>query len=85
MSNLVDLNNANKTASFLKGVNKESPYIVGLRDSSYASAGNTMLIHSNILSFGTDQVTHNELSIRPAFVIDLSKVDATVVDTVHYK
>lgn len=85
LSNLVDLNSANKTASFLKGINKESPYIVGLRDSSYASAGNIMLIHSNILSFGTGQVTHNELSVRPAFVIDLSKVNATIVDTVHYK
>lgn len=85
LSNLVDLNSANKTASFLKGINKESPYIVGLRDSSYASAGNIMLIHSNILSFGTGQVTHNELSVRPAFVIDLSKVNATVVDTVKYK
>ena len=69
----------------LKGINKESPYIVGLRDSSYASAGNIMLIHNNILSFGTGQVTHNELSVRPAFVIDLSKVNATVVDTVKYK
>lgn len=85
LSNLVDLNSANKTASFLKGINKESPYIVGLRDSSYASAGNIMLIHSNILSLGTGQVTHNELSVRPAFVIDLSKVNATVVDTVKYK
>lgn len=85
LSNLVDLNSANKTASFLKGINKESPYIVGLRDSSYASAGNIMLIHSNILSLGTGQVTHNELSVRPAFVIDLSKINATVVDTVKYK
>lgn len=85
ISNLVDLNNANKIASFLKGINNESTYILGLRDSEYFSTGNIMLIHSLVLSLGDGQVTHNELSIRPAFVIDLSKVDYKTVGHVDYK
>lgn len=36
-------------------------------------------------SMANSDVTHVWLGVHPSFVIDLSKVDATVVDTVKYK
>lgn len=84
VANLVDLNNANKTYEFLKGTNNSAIHM-WLRDVNKDSYGDAIDIGKNSRSLSFDSVSHTEMSVRPAFVIDLSKVDATVVDTVHYK
>ena len=84
VSNLVDLNNANKIYNFLKGTNN-SLYHMWFRDSYSSSSRYAMHLSSNNRSMNGDSVTSPWVGVRPAFVIDLSKVDATVVDTVHYK
>lgn len=84
VSNLVNLNNANKVYSFLKGTNN-SLYHMWFRDSNSSSSRMAMLLSHNSRSASYDYVTSPWTGIRPAFTIDLSKVNATVVDTVKYK
>ena len=84
VSNLVDLNNANKVYNFLKGTN-DSLYNMWLRDSYTSSPRHAMrLIYYNC-SLDNYDVTNPWIDVRPAFVIDLSKVDYTVAGTVNYK
>ena len=85
VSNLVDLNNANKIYSFLKGTNN-SLYHMWLRDSNTNSPSDVLYLHNTVRSMSNGYgVTFPWIGVRPAFVIDLSKVNATVVDTVKYK
>lgn len=84
LNNLVDLNNANKTYDFLCGLSK-FPTRVWLRDSPYSNPQEAMFVFLYGRSLATREVTDSSVYVRPSFVIDLSKVDATVVDTVHYK
>lgn len=84
ISNLVDLNDANKTYAFLKGTNNSSNH-TWLRDASSASPHIAMYLYCDTHSLGDSNVTSPWICARPAFVVDLSKVDATVVDTVKYK
>lgn len=84
ISNLVDLNNANKVYSFLKGTNNFL-YHMWFRDSNSSSSRMAMLLSYNSRSASYDYVTSPWTGIRPTFTIDLSKVNATVVDTVKYK
>ena len=84
VSNLVDLNNANKVYNFLKGTN-DSLYNMWLRDSYTSLPRHAMrLIYYNC-SLDNYDVTNLWIDVRPAFVIDLSKVDYTVTGTVNYK
>lgn len=82
--NLVDLNNANKTYSFLKGTNNVLGHI-WLRDSDKKAPYKILNLNYDYRSIGGYNVTVYWNNVRPAFIIDLSKVNATVVDTVHYK
>lgn len=82
--NLVDLNNANKTYSFLKGTNDILNHL-WLRDADKSTPYKALNLNYDYRSMGGYNVTITWNNVRPAFVIDLSKVDATVVDTVHYK
>ena len=86
VSNLVDLNNANKVYNFLKGTNN-SLYHMWLRDSNSCSPRSTVyLIYADrSMDSSTGYVTYDWVGVRPAFVIDLSKVDYTVTGTVNYK
>lgn len=85
VSNLVDLNNANKVYNFLKGTNN-SVYHMWLRDSNTNSPSDVLYLHNTVRSMSNGYgVTFPWIGVRPAFVIDLSKVNATVVDTVKYK
>lgn len=86
VSNLVDLNNANKVYNFLKGTNN-SLYHMWFRDSNSSSPRSTVyLIYANrSMDSSTGYVTYAWVGVRPAFVIDLSKVDYTVTGTVNYK
>lgn len=84
ISNLVDLNDANKTYNFLKGTNN-SLNSMWLRDASSSSSRYVIILYHNYHSLDNAPVTHPSMGLRPAFVIDLSKVNATVVDTVKYK
>ena len=84
VSNLVDLNNANKVYNFLKGTN-DSLYNMWLRESYTSLPRHAMrLIYYNC-SLDNYDVTNPWIDVRPAFVIDLSKVDYTVTGTVNYK
>ena len=84
VSNLVDLNNANKVYNFLKGTN-DSLYNIWLRDSYTSLPRHAMrLIYYNC-SLDNYDVTNPWIGVRPAFTIDLSKVDYTVTGTVKYK
>ena len=84
LSNLVDLNNANKVYNFLKGTN-DSLNQMWLRDARGVSPNRSMNLYYYHRSMHDDYTTDGPVGVRPTFVIDLSKVDATVVDTVKYK
>lgn len=84
VSNLVDLNNANKIYSFLKGTNN-SLYHMWFRDSYSGSPRSAMRLSYDIRSMSHDYVTSPWVGVRPAFTVDLSTVSASVVDSVNYK
>lgn len=84
VSNLVDLNNANKVYNFLKGTNN-SLHHMWFRDSNSRSPRNALRLYYNYRSLDDHYVTSNWIGVRPAFVVDLKKVDYKVVDTVNYK
>ena len=86
VSNLVDLNNANKVYDFLKGTNN-SVYHMWFRDSNSSSPRSTVyLIYADrSMDSSTGYVTYGWVGVRPAFAIDLSKVNYTVTGTVNYK
>lgn len=84
VSNLVDLNNANKVYSFLKGTNN-SLYHMWFRDSYTSSPRYAMLLNYSGRSMNDDNVTDTWLGVRPAFTVDLSTVSVSVVDSVNYK
>ncbi len=86
VSNLVDLNNANKVYNFLKGTNN-SLYHMWFRDSNSSSPCSTVyLIYADrSMDSSTGYVTYNWVGVRPAFVVDLSKIDYSVTGTVNFK
>lgn len=84
VSNLVDLNNANKVYDFLKGTNN-SLYHMWFRDSNSSSPCNAMTLTCDGRSVDSGSVTFTWVGVRPAFVIDLSKIDYTVTGSVNYK
>lgn len=84
VSNLVDLNNANKVYSFLKGTNN-SLYHMWFRDSNSSSPRYAMGLYYHNRSMSYDIVSGTWLGVRPAFTVDLSTVSASVVDSVNYK
>ena len=84
VSNLVDLNNANKVYSFLKGTNN-SLYHMWFRDSYCGSPRNAMYLYYYYRSLNYGHVTGTWVGVRPAFTVDLSTVSASVVDSVNYK
>ena len=84
ISNLVDLNDANKTYAFLKGTNN-SLYHMWFRDSYSSSPRYAMALNRSIRSMYYDSVTNPWFGVRPAFTVDLSKIDYTEVGYVDYK
>lgn len=84
VSNLVDLNNANKVYNFLKGTNN-SLYHMWFRDSNSRSPRNAVSLYYNFRSMNHNHVTSPWIGVRPAFTVDLSTVSASVVDSVNYK
>ena len=84
IAELVNLNSANKVYDFLKGTNNQLEFM-WLRDSAHYTPTNSAYLHYKIRSFNTYIVTDTTMGVRPAFIVDLSKVNATVVDTVKYK
>ena len=84
MSYLVDLNNANRIGSFLKGINN-STHNMWLRDGSAKSPCIVTTLFNSGRSLYSNNAIDTWVGVRPAFTIDLSKVNATVVDTVKYK
>ena len=84
VSNLVDLNNANKVYNFLKGTNN-SLYHMWFRDSFSSTPRNAMYLYYNLRSLSSNLVTTTWIGVRPAFTVDLSTVSASVVDSVNYK
>ena len=84
VSNLVDLNNANKVYNFLKGTNN-SLYHMWFRDSNSSSPRYAMILNYNPRSMNNGNVTYARLGVRPAFTVDLSTVSVSVVDSVNYK
>lgn len=84
VSNLVDLNNANKVYSFLKGTNN-SLYHMWFRDSYSSSPRYAMSLRYIIRSMDNIYVSNPWFGVRPAFTVDLSTVSVSVVDSVNYK
>lgn len=84
VSNLVDLNYANKVYDFLKGTNN-SVYHMWFRDSKANSPCLAMSLSYDPLSMDNINVLATWVGVRPSFVIDLSKVNYTVTGTVNYK
>lgn len=84
VSNLVDLNNANKVYNFLKGTNNSVNHM-WFRDSNSSSPRNAVLLDYSNRSLNGSYVTGTWLGVRPAFTVDLSTVSASVVDSVNYK
>lgn len=84
VSNLVDLNNANKIYSFLKGTNN-SLYHMWFRDSYSGSPRSALSLVYNYRSVNIRNVANPWVGVRPAFTVDLSTVSVSVVDSVNYK
>ena len=84
VSNLVDLNNANKVYNFLKGTNNSVNHM-WFRDSNSSSPRNAMFLYYYSRSVSHIRVTYPWIGVRPAFTVDLSTVSASVVDSVNYK
>lgn len=84
VSNLVDLNNANKVYNFLKGTNNSVNHM-WFRDSNSSSPRNALNLISSTRSMGNGIVTNTWFGVRPAFTVDLSTVSVSVVDSVNYK
>ena len=84
VSNLVDLNNANKVYDFLKGTNNSVNHM-WFRDSNSRSPRNAMHLYYNHRSMISNDVTNTRIGVRPAFTVDLSTVSVSVVDSVNYK
>lgn len=84
VSNLVDLNNANKVYNFLKGTNNSVNHM-WFRDSNSSSPRNAMYLLYYYRSLHYIYVTNTWLGVRPAFTVDLSTVSVSVVDSVNYK
>lgn len=84
VSNLVDLNNANKVYSFLKGTNNSVSHM-WFRDSNSRSPRFAMILICNGRSVYYDSVASTWVGVRPAFTVDLSTVSVSVVDSVNYK
>lgn len=84
VSNLVDLNNANKVYNFLKGTNNSVNHM-WFRDSNSSSPRNAMYLSYDDRSLSHNHVTSTWIGVRPAFTVDLSTVSASVVDSVNYK
>lgn len=84
VSNLVDLNNANKVYDFLKGTNNSGNHM-WFRDSKSSSPRDAMSLIYNFRSMNNYDVAHTWIGVRPAFTVDLSTVSVSVVDSVNYK
>lgn len=84
VSNLVDLNNANKIYNFLKGTNNSVNHM-WFRDSNSSSPRNALSLNCSDRSMDNDNVTDTWIGVRPAFTVDLSTVSVSVVDSVNYK
>ncbi len=84
VSNLVDLNNANKVYDFLKGTNNSVNHM-WLRDSNSSSPRYAMDLVYDFRSVYDYDVTNPWFGVRPAFTVDLSTVSVSVVDSVNYK
>lgn len=84
VSNLVDLNNANKVYNFLKGTNNSVNHM-WFRDSNSSSPRYAMDLNYFIRSMSNHYVADTWLGVRPAFTVDLSTVSVSVVDSVNYK
>ena len=84
VSNLVDLNNANKVYNFLKGTNNSVNHM-WFRDSNSSSPRNAMNLNYNNRSMIYNGVAATWVGVRPAFTVDLSTVSVSVVDSVNYK
>ena len=84
VSNLVDLNNANKVYNFLKGTNNSVNHM-WFRDSNSSSPRRAVFLVCNYRSMNYIHVTNTRIGVRPAFTVDLSTVSASVVDSVNYK
>lgn len=84
VSNLVDLNNANKVYDFLKGTNNSLNHM-WFRDSNSSSPRYAMYLPCSSRSLDFDNDTNPWIGVRLAFTVDLSTVSASVVDSVNYK
>ena len=84
VSNLVDLNNANKVYNFLKGTNNSVNHM-WFRDSKSSSPRIAMYLNYYSRSMDYNYVTPTWFGVRPAFTVDLSTVSVSVVDSVNYK
>lgn len=84
VSNLVDLNNANKVYNFLKGTNNSVNHM-WFRDSNSSSPRGALNLSCNRRSVNGSSVADPWFGVRPAFTVDLSTVSVSVVDSVNYK
>lgn len=84
VSNLVDLNNANKVYNFLKGTNNSVNHM-WFRDSNSSSPRYALDLDYHYRSLSDYYVTNPWIGVRPAFTVDLSTVSVSVVDSVNYK
>ena len=84
VSNLVDLNNANKVYNFLKGTNNSLNHM-WFRDSNSSSPRYALYLYYSNRSMHNNNVTNTWIGVRPAFTVDLSTVSVSVVDSVNYK
>lgn len=85
LSQLVDLENGNKTREFLKGTNNSLVHM-WLRDSNASSPRYALYLYCNNRSLYNNIVSKPWTGVRPAFELDLSSLSTvTVSGAVSYK
>ena len=84
ISNLVDLNDSNKTYAFLKGTSNSLNHM-WFRDSNSSSPRAAVNLGYSNRSISSGDVANAWLGVRPAFTVDLTKVDYTEAGHVDYK
>lgn len=84
ISNLVHLNDANKTYAFLNGTNNSLNHM-WLRDTFSILPRTVLYLDYDWRTLNNCDVCFPRIGVRPTFTVNLSKVDYKVVDTVNYK
>lgn len=83
VSKVVDLNSQKEVAEFVKNSNGANSHL-WLRDSRSVNVTTALSLNFSIRSLDYFDVTHTGIGVRPAYVLDLSKVSYTIEGKINF-